>query len=57
MCLQLKQIPLHTIYKGTAIDKLPLVPKIKLIGNGEFTHLTNTLTLPIMCEPRLPLNK
>ena len=30
--------------------------KLKLLGNGEFNHLTNILTLSLTCGPRLPLN-
>jgi hypothetical protein len=39
------------------IVKLPLSPKLKLIGNAEFNHLTIILTLLVTCGPKLPLNK
>ena len=38
-------------------DKLPIVPKVTLLGNGEFNHLNIILTLPFTCGPKLPLNK
>ena len=34
-----------------------LSQKFKLLGNGEFNHLTISLTLPLTCGPKLPLNK
>ena len=34
-----------------------LSQKLKLLGNGEFNHLTISLTLPLTCGPKLPLNK
>ena len=37
--------------------KYQLSQKLKLLGNGEFNHLTIILTLPLTCGLRLPLNK
>ena len=34
-----------------------LSQKLKLLGYGEFNHLTNILTLPLTCGLRLPLNE
>ena len=39
------------------IVKLTILPKLKLLGNGEFNHLIINLTLPLTCEPKFPLNK
>lgn len=37
--------------------KLPIVPKLKLLGNSEFNHLTIILRLPLTCRPKFPPNK
>ena len=34
-----------------------LSKKLKLLRNDEFNHLTISLTLPLTCEPKFPLNK
>ena len=34
-----------------------LSQKLKLLGNSEFNHLTISLTLPLTCGPKLPLDK
>ena len=34
-----------------------LFKKFKLLGYGEFNHLTNILTLPLTCGLRLSLNE
>ena len=34
-----------------------LSQKLKLLGNGEFNHLTISLILPLTCGPKLSLNK
>ena len=34
-----------------------LFQKLKLLGYGEFNHLINILTLPLMCGLKLPLNE
>jgi hypothetical protein len=34
-----------------------LSQKLKLLGYGEFNHLTNILTLTLTCGLRLPLNE
>ena len=34
-----------------------LSQKLKLLGNSEFNRLTNILTIPLTCGPKLPLNK
>ena len=34
-----------------------LSQKLKLLENCEFNQLTISLTLPLTCEPKLPLNK
>ena len=38
-------------------DKLPILPKVTILGNGKFNHLNIILTLPFTCGPKLPLNK
>ena len=37
--------------------KLPIVPKLKLLGNSKFNHLTIILRLPLTCRPKFPPNK
>ena len=34
-----------------------LSQKFKLLGNGKCNHLTISLTLPLTCVPKFPLNK
>ena len=34
--------------------KLPIVPKLKLLGNSKFNHLTIILRLPLTCRPKFP---
>ena len=34
-----------------------LFQKLKMLGYGEFNHLTMILTLSLTCGPKLPLNK
>ena len=43
--------------KSIGGDKLPFVPKLKLLKNGEFNYLTIILSLPLTYKPKLPLNK
>ena len=42
---------------GSTLFNYRLSQKFKLFGNGEFNHLTISLTLFITCGPKLPLNK
>ena len=45
---------LSSLFNG---DKLPILPKVTLLGNGEFNHLNIILTLPFTYGPKLSLNK
>ena len=43
--------------KTQTLRNYRLSQKVKLLGYGEFNHLTNILTLPLMCGLRLSLNE
>ena len=47
----------QNIVVQTSVLYYRLSQKLKLLGNGEFNHLTISLTLPLTCGPKLPLNK
>jgi hypothetical protein len=42
---------------STMMRNYRLSQKLKLLGYGEFNHLTNILTLSLTCGLRLPLNE
>ena len=44
-------------YRGQKVRNYRLSQKLKLLGHGKFNHLTNILTLPLMCGLRLALNE
>ena len=47
----------QTITWSQKLRNWRLSQKLKLLGYGEFNHLTNILTLPLTCRLRLPLNE
>ena len=47
----------QNIVVQTSVLYYRLSQKLKLLGNGEFNHLTISLTLSLTCGPKLPLNK
>ena len=42
---------------STMVRNYRLSQQLKLLGYGEFNHLTNILTLPLTCGLKLPLNE
>ena len=50
------EVKLGISYSDTMLN-YRLSQKLKLLGNGKFNHSTISLTLPLTCGLKLPLNK